>query len=767
MNNVFAALGRFAVKWRWPVVVVWLLATGAAVHYLPSLSSVVQEQNASFLPSNAPSNQAAALAAPLQKQGLTPVLVVATSGSGAFTTADQQALASMGQRMRTVPTVAAVRDAGLSPDGQAGELVVQTTTHPFGTTAQALVNRLNQVISQSAAPAGFSAHLTGGLVVNVANEQSSGHQANQTQGLSIVFILVLLLIVFRSLLAPLVTLLPAALVVTLSGPVIAESSRHGVAVSSITQILLVVLVLGAGTDYGLFLVFRVREELRRGLAPREAIVAGLTRVGESITFSAGTVIVALLSLLLASFGIYHDLGIPLAIGIGLMLLAGLTLLPALLAILGRAVFWPSSTAPRAERDGLWGRVSARLVHRPVVTLVVGVVAFGALALFSTGNKASGFGGAASAPAGSAAAAGQAVLDAHFPAAGANPTNLVFRFTQSVWTNPAPLAQLGPALRHSAQFTGMLGPLNPNGTALTPATLVSLHERLGPAGALPPIPPAATTVPVGEYEAYRATSQLISADGHTVMYLANLTAGDPGGTAALDAVPAIRAAVTTAAHDVGASASGVAGEAPGLYDVSSISSHDLVRIVPIAALLIGILLALVLRSLVAPLYLIVSVVLSYLAALGLTVLVFMDIGGQDGLSFILPFLMFIFLLALGEDYNILVMTRIREEAHHLPLPQAIVRAVGRTGTTVTSAGLVLAGTFAVLAVAAGSGPQASQFQAIGVGLGAGVLMDTFLVRTVLVPATVALLGRWNWWPSTLAPPDDEPEAEASVPAEVSG
>src|SRR5208282_1134655 len=195
-------------------------------------------------------------------------------------------------------------------------------------------------------------------------------------------------------------------------------------------------------------------------------------------------------------------------------------------------------------------------------------------------------------------------------------------------------------------------------------------------------------------------------------------------------------------------SAVGGEAPALYDISSISNSDLKRIIPIAILAIGVILALVLRSLVAPLYLVASVGVSYLAALGLSVLIFIKLGGSGGLVFFMPFLMFIFLLALGEDYNILVMTRIREEAHRLPLRQAVAKAVGVTGSTVTSAGLVLAGTFIVLTVAAGSGSGASQVRDIGLGLALGILMDTFLVRTLLVPSTVVLLGKWNWWPSKL-------------------
>ena len=156
---------------------------------------------------------------------------------------------------------------------------------------------------------------------------------------------------------------------------------------------------------------------------------------------------------------------------------------------------------------------------------------------------------------------------------------------------------------------------------------------------------------------------------------------------------------------------------------------------------------VLRSLVAPLYLVVTIAASYLAALGLTTFLLITLGGADGLVFILPFLMFVFLLALGEDYNILIMTRIREEAATLPLREAVVRAIGRTGPTVTSAGLILAGTFAVFAVA-GGGVMGGQVQAIGLGLALGVLLDTFGVRTLLVPSVVVLLGRWNWWPSRL-------------------
>jgi RND superfamily putative drug exporter len=241
----------------------------------------------------------------------------------------------------------------------------------------------------------------------------------------------------------------------------------------------------------------------------------------------------------------------------------------------------------------------------------------------------------------------------------------------------------------------------------------------------------------------------------VLYETGLKAGDPGTTQAMNSIPSLRTAVTAVAKSVGASDYAVGGEAPALYDISSISNSDLQRVIPIAILAIGVLLAIVLRSLVAPLYLIASVGISYLAALGLSVLVFIKLGNSGGLVFFMPFLMFIFLLALGEDYNILMMTRIREEARNLPLRGAVARALSATGSTITSAGLVLAGSFLVLTVVAGRGSSGSQVRDIGLGLALGILMDTFLVRTLLVPSTVVLLGRWNWWPSRMSGPQPPP------------
>ena len=265
-------------------------------------------------------------------------------------------------------------------------------------------------------------------------------------------------------LAPLVTLLPAVLSLVLAGPVIAEAGRAGLPVSIATQTLLPVLLIGAGTDYGLLLVYRVREEIRRGSAPRDALVIAMGRVGLSIAYSATTVIAALACLVLASFALYRGLGPSLALGVAVMLVAALTLLPALMAICGRALFWPSHLATGQATTGAWGRIAARVVRRPLVVLLAGLVLFAALATglfgFTTGGFISG------APATSDSAAGSAALAAHFPAANSNPESLLLRFGTPIWDHPESVSLAEGRLSNSSDLRSVSGPLNPNGTSGT-------------------------------------------------------------------------------------------------------------------------------------------------------------------------------------------------------------------------------------------------------------------------------------------------------------
>jgi putative drug exporter of the RND superfamily len=821
IDAIFGALGRWAVRLRWLVVLIWIAGAVAAVTQLPALSSVTQSNNSKFLPASAPSQHAIDLAAPFGNPNLIPIPIIAATTSGPLTPADVTALTALQRKIAADPDIKGVKDVGQAANGQAEQLLALASNANSGNQnyAENLIDGLRSRIAKAGLPAGLRVHLAGDIAVQVDEQKASGNTGNEVQDLSLVFIIVLLVLIFRSLTLAITTVLPALLAVTISGPLVAEAAKHGLQVSPLAQFLLIVLVLGAGTDYGLFLVFRAREELRTegfdmsgrpvgsdltkwdGLPGRgkwgtlvsdlghsrpegrSALVESVTRVGESITFSGATVIAAVLTLLAASFPFYSNLGIPFAIAIVVTLLAGLTLMPALLSIrlsllaVKRTIFQAIFRRPKlipwsiqgSGKPGIWGNVAGRIVRRPALTLIIGVVAFGALALGVLGYTAAGFGGTTAAPKGSDSAAGTALLTRYFPESAANPTTPIFRYSQPVWTDPQVLAKGTAELKSSSLFTQVAGPLNPAGAVLPAAVYARLHATLGPASALPSAQPPGSKVPPVEYQVYRASANFISADGHTVQYSVGLKAGDPGATPALHAVPAIRTEVDKVGASTGAAQSAVGGEAPALYDISAVSNSDLKHVIPIAIVVIGILLALVLRSLVAPLYLIASVGLSYLAALGLSVLLFIKLAGDKGLVFFLPFLMFVFLLALGEDYNILVMTRIREEARRLPLREAVVKAIGVTGTTVTSAGLVLAGTFVVFGLVAGGQSGGSQFRDIALGLALGILMDTFLVRTLLVPSTVVLLGRWNWWPSKLRmdrgeppePPSASPAAEPSA------
>jgi putative drug exporter of the RND superfamily len=753
-------LARTMIRFRYLVIALWIVAAILTIGLFSPLSSVVNSDNSSFLPSSSPSQQAASLASPFLPSSDSSANMVVTTSSGSLTSADNPAISSLESKLAKLDHVVSVRDQGPSPDGRATKALLIVDVQTSSSDAKPTVEAMRSTAASAGLPAGVSVHFTGTLPSAVDNQDAQASAQRRTEIFSNLVILVMLVLVYRTVLAPLVTLVPAVLALQIAERVVAEAGSAGLKVSSVTQIMLTVLVLGAGTDYGLFLILRVREEMGRGAGMHRAIELAARRVGESITFSGGTVIAALLALLLASFGLYSGLGPALAIGIAIMLVAALTLLPALLAVFGAAVFWPRGV-PTETREGVWVRIAESVVRRPATTLVAGVVIFGGLAFAATGYQSSGFGGTTTGPAGSDSAEGTQALDQHYTAAVANPTVVLMRFPRSVWDDTAVVQEAEQQLAAKPVFSSVNGMIDPNGTVISAQTLSSLFNQLGPPGKLPPTP-TSSAVPPQEYQLYRSTAQFVSPDGATVQFYTTLAAGDPSSKPALDAVPAMRDSVSQVARNVGATDNGVTGLAPISYDVSTVSQHDLERILPVVLVLIGLLLGILLRSVVAPVYLVISVVFSYLAALGLAVLLFMHIVGDSGVDFVLPFLLFIFLMALGEDYNILVMSRIREEAWHAPLRQAVARAVHATGTPVTSAGLILAATFGVAGL---TGPN-DQVKELGSAIALGVLLDTFLVRTLLVPSTVVLLGRWNWWPSSLsrrvAPPTVPPATQPSTP-----
>ncbi len=725
-SKVFENIGRFSVRFRWLVIVFWIAAIPLLSSSFPKLHDVEKNDNSQFLPKNSQTQKAADLEAAFQSKDTTSRTdLVVLRKDGKLTQSDLATIDTILAKIKKVDGVLQIRQLGLSSDGQAAEYSIGLGERAAGQDALKLAEDIRNQMKVNVP--GLQVNLAGEFAQAVDAENSHSNTSSKTELFNVIFIIVLLLIVFRALLAPIITLIPAAFALMAAQPIIAESTKIGVQVSFLTEILLIVLLLGAGADYGLFLVFRVREELRNGLVPKEAVVKAVSRVGESITFSAATVAGALMCLILASFGIYRGLGPALAIGLAVLLLAALTLLPALLSLLGRAVFWPSKTDHKV-RIGLWGRVADRVIENPVRMLVLGTLLLVVLSLGIIGYKTSGFTNGEPV-AGSDSAAGSKVLQEHFPAANQNPQLLILKFRSSAWDNLDKVYVAQKQLSASPAFKAISGPFNINGNKVTPQQLTELY-RTNPNDLL-----------------IKAQSQFISADGKTVQFysVANTKALSGSHTSA-EMTPKVLAATAEAGKAAGATQSQVYGQDAATYDISHIANQDLRKIIPVVLIVIAILLAIMLRSLVAPWYLIATVLLSYLAALGFAMIVFVHIGGSDGLNFILPFLMFVFAMALGEDYNILVMSRIREETHHAPtLKQAVAKAIGVTGTTVTSAGIILAGTFTVFALVGGD----EQFRQIGFAIAFGILLDTFFVRTLLVPSIVVLLGKWNWWPSHLS------------------
>ena len=695
-TGIFVGLARLVIRYRWLIVAAWVVAVIAANRLLPDITTVTHSSNAQFLSASSPSVQAARLAAPFSAVDPSQTaIIVATRSTGRLTETDIATMSQIEQSVRQLPGVSQVTNDETSPDGHAARatVIVPSSLATSNNAADETVAAIRARMASSVTPKGLDLHLTGPLAVTADSRNS------ETGGITrftLLFVAVVLFVVYRAALAPLITLVPAALAVIISGRLIAElMGLAGIAVPPSSQPLLIVLLLGAGTDYGLFLCFRFREELARGSDRHLALVTAVARVGQALTFSGLIVAAALLTLLLAPSGIYQGIGPSLAIGITVMLAAALTLMPALLAIFGPAVFWPLLPKPAPVKAVLWGRVAEHVVRRPLLMLGLGLVLFGTLAAgligFKTTSELS-----SPPPPGSDSAGGAAILADHFPPQ-VRTDLLLLRYASPVASNS------DVVMRGRAQL------------AADPAFQAISDPR-------------------------------ISADSRTVLFPAVLHAGPVGSTQAANALPQASAALSSVANATGAEAYGVAGPDASLHDVLDSSNASLVQVVPALLLLILVLLAAMLRSLIAPIYLALTVGLSYLSALGFAMIAFVNVGGAQGLVFVLPLLMFVFSMALGEDYNVLVMSRIREEAQHTAsLSDALTRAIGITGTTVTAAGIILAGVFVVLGFAGGS----SQTQQLGLSIAFSVVLDTFFVRTLLVPSIAMLLGRWNWWPSALS------------------
>ncbi len=677
---------------KWIVLVFWLIVVAVAGPLSGKLMGAEKNDAKAWLPASAESTKVLDLQSKFQSPNVFAAVVVYDRASG-LTAADRAKAAADARRFTSVAGVVAGQITGpyYARDGKAIETTVPVNLgskgwNGAGTAADAL-----RAAAQANAN-GLTVHITGPL--GMAADSSKAFKGIDSTLLyaTLTVVIVLLLLTYRSPVLWLLPVISAGVALTSAEALIYLLAAHaGLTVNAQSAGILYVLVFGAGTDYALLLTARYREELRRHEDRHEAMAVALRRSGPAIIASGGTVILSLLTLVVAELNSTKGMGPVLAIGVGVALLAMVTLLPALLVIFGRWIFWPvrpryGSAEPTTR--GLWARIGRRIALRPRAVWVTTALVLGAMALGLTGLKASGLTNAQAFRGHPDSVAGQQVLDQHFPGGAGQPV--------IVAGNPASAAQLTAAFRST-----------PGITAVTPA-------------------------------AVRA--------GHT--YLEGTLTAAPDSQAAYATIDRVRAAV----HAVPGSGALVGGNTAINLDVQRAAAHDRNLIIPVILAVVFVILALLLGAIVAPIMLILTVVLSFAAALGVSALFFNHVFGFGGADTSFPLFVFVFLVALGIDYNIFLMTRVREEAKHDGPRTGALTGLAATGGVITSAGAVLAGTFAVL----GTLPVTFLTE-LGFAVAFGVLLDTIVVRSVLVTALNLDLGRWTWWPSQLAR-NPSPEAE---------
>lgn len=578
-------------------------------------------------------------------------------------------------------------------------------------------------------------------------------------------VLVLLVLIYRAPLIAIIPLLIVGLVFQLGGGIAALVLREvGFPVNGQSSGIMTVILFGAGTDYFLFIASRYREELRLRADKHEAIQRTMRAVGAAILSAGGTLVAASMLLVLADLGSYRSLGPIVAIAILVMMLAALTLVPAVLAVAGRAGFWPfrpafdpDASAGRRE-SRIWSAVAHQVLRRPahvlVVTSVVLAMMMGGMALFR-----SSYDTLESLPPHVESVEGFAALRASFPAGDLSPTRVFLRMPagETIYDegNLARVAAVSGALARSDGVVATAGADAPFGRNGGPeAAAVERAREAIPAETREEIERAvaqgASVMPeVGDPSSevseaialYAASLGFASVDRSVAEVTVTLDV-NPYGSDAMNLVEELRDIARSAAADAGLDPVGVlvGGESAENADTRASNLRDQIVVLPVVLLSIVLILGLLLRSAVAALYLGATIVVTYFATLGLSVLVFRIAFGHESVGSSVPFFLFVFLNALGVDYSIYLMTRIREEARSTDLKQATERALVRTGGVITSAGIILAGTFAALMTL----PLRDLFQ-LGFAVSAGVLIDTFVTRSLLVPSIVTLVGRWNWWP----------------------
>ncbi|WP_436326920.1 MMPL family transporter [Brevibacterium sp. FAM 27836] len=720
------ARNRRPVRGRRPLIVlfaallvVWVGVAGIGGPYFGKISEVATNDRSTFLPESAESTQAQAIIDDFSDDDAVPAIVVLENSSG-VSDDDSAALKDLATQLDDEGLLAAEASPVIpSEDGDVLELILPVSSDTTADDVEDIRAAISDTMATGDSGSSVSVHVTGPAGFAADLSEAFAGIDGILLIVALIAVFVILIIVYRSPLLPVIVLFTSVAALSASIFVIWHLADAGILlVNGQVQGILFILVVGATTDYSLLVVSRFRDVL---LTERDRLRAGLAAlkgVLEPIAASGGTVIAGLLVLLLTDLASTRALGPVAAIGILVAMCAALTFLPAALIIIGRAVFWPFlpkvGPASAGAKPGLWSRIAEVVAKRPRV-IWIGLVILLALPLVAFPQfKASGVAQSDFVLGESEARDGQNVLAEHFPGGSGSPTQIVVAEDQ---------------LEDAAQAVGRLGGVEsmtvvandaPSGTVAIDdeGTLQAPQGGGGPDAAEAPqsSPPAPTEV-----------------DGQVLLEVTLTDAADS--LAAEDTVTSIRDAV----HDVDADAL-VGGETAVDLDTNTTAEADRALAIPLILLVITVILILLLRSLLAPLLLVALTVLSFGTALGVSALVFNHLIGFDGADPSVPLYAFVFLVALGIDYNIFLMSRVREESLRFGTRKGVLSGLVATGGVITSAGIVLAATFAALAVI----PVMFLFQLAFI-VTFGVLLDAILVRSLVVPALVHDIGRNVWWP----------------------
>jgi RND superfamily putative drug exporter len=692
---MFRLLGRFVTRHPWYLLLGWVIVAGVVIGTAPKLSATSDQSE--FLPKQYESIRAATLqqkAFPTQSSPGAILVFDRTDGKPltAHDSADVQSVVrSLAPKLDAVFSGIAAQPASKNKLVQIAVVGIQKDRSPYDTAATDAAKQLRADAKPLVAKTDLHLGVTGPAAQALDSQQASANAEAIVGITTVLLILILLSVIFRSVIVALLPILVIGLLSQVAIGLVAVANKiFDLKTDSSIQVILIVVLFGIGTDYILFFLFRYRERLRAGEESLAAVAQAVERAGEAIASAGGAVIVSFMALTLSSLGIFRSIGPALAIAVAVTVLAALTLVPAIVALLGTRVFWPSKAWRQEPTGARFAAIGAALGRRPAVFAVVSGLVLAVLALFAFGFNPNFDLGDSGAPKNVESSVALRTLQKGLPAGATDPTTILLNATNG---EPLDKAALGTFASDVGKATGV--------AQVAPGVLDS----------------AGTTA---------VFNVILDHDPTSDVSLANVKG--PIRTAAHEAAPAGTEAL-------------VGGTTSVFVDFQKAMNRDYAVVFPVAAVVIMVILALLLRSLVAPWYLMASVGLGFGATLGAAVLLFQHLQGKEGLIFLLPIYIYLFVVALGTDYNILIIARLREEARAgKSSREAAAEAVKHAGPTVAAAGLILAGTFAALMLGGNA-----LLVALGFSISFGIFVAAFVMAMFFTPALTALIGHAAWWP----------------------